>query len=350
MTVQEIVHHYRSRFIDRYGATLTPAQWSALNAMQGCRQGQYGELAWTCDGCERSTYSLRSCGHRSCNQCQNHSTEQWLKRQEQKLLPVTYYMATFTLPRQLRGLARAHPKTVYTLLMRVATQTLQRFAQNDKSLRGELGLCSVLHTHTRRLDYHPHVHVVIPGGALHKTRREWRKLKGAYLFNGKALAKAFRGAFVRALCDAGIVPSPTPKQWVVQCQKVGKGLQALRYLSRYLYRGVISNSNLIEDDGENITFRYRESNTNTWQTRTVSGEEFIRLLLQHCLPKGFRRARDYGFLHGNAKSIMRLLQWILRVVLPPPNTKVKRKITVACPHCRTPMHCVGFIHRPRAPG
>lgn len=350
MNVQEITHRYHSRFVQRFGHALNQHQWSALNAMEGCRQGQYGELAWSCQGCEHSAYTLRSCGHRACNQCQQHSTENWLQRQETKLLPVTYYMATFTLPRELRGLAKVHPKAVYTLLMRTAAEVLNTFARNDPSLAGELGLCSVLHTHTRRLDYHPHVHIVIPGGALNKARREWRKAKDRYLFNGKALAKAFRGAFLRALSDADLTTHQTPKKWVVQCQKVGKGLHALRYLSRYLYRGVISNRNLIADDGENITFRYRESKTNTWKTRTMPGEEFIHLLLQHCLPKGFRRTRDYGFLHGNAKSTMSVLHWIFRVIPPSSRTCNQNKAKRTCPCCHEPMFCVGLVRKPRSPG
>jgi hypothetical protein len=89
----------------------------------------------------------------------------------------------------------------------------------------------------------------------------------------------------------------------VQCQAVGKGLPALKYLSRHLYRGAISNKNIILDDGTHVTFQYKDSKTNTMKTRVLLGEDFIELVLQHTLPKGFRRARDYGFSHGNAKQL-----------------------------------------------
>lgn len=206
-----------------------------------------------------------------------------------------------------------------------------------------LGLCAVLHTHTRRLDYHPHVHIVVPGGGVHRARREWRKLQGDYLFNGRALAAAFRGAFLKALDNANLNPGITPKKWVAQCQKVGRGNHALQYLSRYLYRGVISNRNILKDDGSNVTFRYRDSKTNTWQTRTVPGEEFIALILQHVLPKGFRRARDYGFLHGNAKPLLSIVQWVLQVNLP--GKIPRRQATFCCPRCRQPMIFCG-VRRP----
>jgi hypothetical protein len=251
---------------------------------------------------------------------------------------VDYYLVTFTLPFELRAVAKANSAPVLPLLMQCAADTLRRFGRNEPGLAAELGLCAVLHTHTRRLDYHPHVHIVVPGGGVNVQRHEWRKLKGQYLFNERALAKAFRGAFLRALSDAGLSIPRTPQKWVAQCKRVGRGLQALQYLSRYLYRGVISNHNIIEDDGDNVTFRYRDSQTNTIQHRTLPGEDFMALLLQHVLPKGLRRARDYGFLHGNAKRILKIVQWVLRVMLP--ERLATKKAQFRCPHCQGRMFVI----------
>jgi Putative transposase/Transposase zinc-binding domain len=348
MTLQAIVQRYRHRFTEQFGHALSRDQWSALNAIEGCRQGPYGEMAWACQRCAHNTHTPRSCGHRACNLCQDQSTQAWLQRQEQKRLPVNYYMVTFTLPKELRGVVRQHRSTCYDLLMRCAAQTLKIFAKNDSTLGGELGFCAVLHTHTRRLDYHPHVHIVVPGGAINKARRQWCKVRGRYLFNGRALAKAFRGAFLKALSQAGITPGRTPTKWVAQCKRVGKGTEALRYLARYLYRGVISNANILSDDGCKVTFRYRDANSHQWKTRTVTGEQFIALILQHCLPKGFRRARDYGYLHGNAKAVMRILQWVLNVQRPAPPTK--KAASLPCPHCRGAMRVTGFYPRKFQPG
>jgi Putative transposase/Transposase zinc-binding domain len=301
-------------------------------ALMGCHTEQYGTLNLACQACSQETIRYRSCGHRFCNQCQQHSTQTWLERQTQKLLPVDYYLVTFTLPFELRALSQAHSAVVLPLLMQCAAETLKQFGRNDKNLSAELGLCAVLHTHTRRLDYHPHVHVVVPGGGVNAQRNEWRTLKGNYLFNGRALGIASRGAFLHALANAGLSLPATPAKWIAQCEKVGRGLQALQYLSRYLYRGVISNHNIIADDGQNITFRYRDSKTHTIEYRTLPGEDLIALLLQHVLPKGLRRARDYGFLHGNAKRILKLVQWVLRVMLP--EKLALKKAQFQCPHCK----------------
>lgn len=348
--LQTIATRYRDTFFARYGQTLNADQRSALNAMIGCRQGQYGELDIECAACSHHEILPRSCGHRACNQCQDASTQAWLTRQLNKQLPVTYYMATFTLPSELRGVAKAHRKTVYGLLLQSAVTTLKTFGLNKNGFEAELGLCAVLHTHTRRLDYHPHVHIVIPGGGVHRARKEWRRIKGDYLFNGMALAKVFKGVFLKALTEAGIPFDKTPSQWVVHCDNVGRGKEALQYLARYLYRGVLSNANILHDDGEYVTFQFKDSATQQWMQRRERGEDFLHLVLQHVLPKGFRRARDYGFLHGNCKPLLRLVQWILKVRLAAKEDDVAtspgKRLT--CAECKGRMRVVGMrLARPK---
>ena len=215
------------------------------------------------------------------------------------------------------------------------------FGLNKKDLNAELAMTAILHTHTRRLDYHPHVHIVVPGGGINIQRTEWRKVKGDYLFNGFKLAAAFRGAMLNAIEQSGLWVPSTPKKWVVNCKKVGRGRPALQYLSRYLYRGVISNKNIVSDDGTYVTFRYTDSKTNTIKTRRERGEYFMKLVLQHTLPKGLRRCRDYGFLHGNAKRILRVVQWALQIAVPI-ETQVERK-KVICKKCQQPMEFLRFI-------
>ena len=140
------------------------------------------------------------------------------------------------------------------------------------------------------------------------------------------------------------IPYNTPKKWIVDCEHVGQGLPALKYLSRYLYRGVISNNNIVDDDGVNVTFKYIDSKTGKSKTRTIAGEDFIALLLQHTLPKGFRRARDFGFLHGNAKKVLLLIQYLLKVYLT--EFKKSEKPCFRCKNCKSQLSITGFI-RPK---
>lgn len=348
MELATIARHYLTRFKARHGASTTQSQWSALNAILGCRTGQYGQMALSCTDCAWQSQRYRSCGHRACNQCQHHCTTQWLLRQEGKLLPVEYFMVTFTLPYALRALAKANQKLMYALLFECAVSTLKDFGINEKGLAAELAMTAILHTHTRRLDYHPHLHLIVPGGGVNKQRNEWKKRKGKYLFNGRKLAAVFRGRMLAAIQGAGLTPPTTPQKWVAHCKHVGRGLPALKYLSRYLYRGVISNNNILKDDGTFVTFQYKDSDTGTMRTRQIRGEDFIALVIQHTLPKGFRRARDYGFLHGNAKRLLKIVQWVLQVVIPTP--KNSQRPAFICARCQAPMSIIGFSRRLLAPG
>uniref|UniRef100_UPI003D34E5D3 IS91 family transposase n=1 Tax=Granulosicoccus sp. 3-233 TaxID=3417969 RepID=UPI003D34E5D3 len=189
---------------------------------------------------------------------------------------------------------------------------------------------------------HPHVHLIIPGGAIDAAAHRWRTPKGKFLFSHKALATVFRARMLEGMKQAKLLPQSTlPETWVVDCRAVGNGLPALKYLARYLYRGVISESQLLCDDGEMVTFRYLDAQTQQWKTRTVDGAHFLWLLIQHVLPRGFRRVRDYGFLHGNSRRKLLLVQWVLKVSLAaiaPPRPRPE----LHCPHCTIPMRFTGI--------
>jgi len=342
MKLASLVQRYRQGFEQHYASSITKPMRKAMNAVQACRTEHYGKMQLCCPQCQSQAEHFHSCGHRSCPACQHYDTGQWLERQTQKLLPVEYYMATFTLPRELRAFVWHHQRTLYSVLFECAISTLKSFGLNDTSLGGELGLIAVLHTHSRRLQFHPHVHVVIPGGCFLRLKQQWKKQRGQYLFNEFNLATVFRARMLEAITQAGFyLPNDLPKQWVVHCDHVGKGLPALKYLSRYLYRGVISERNLIEDDGTYVTFSYRESDTSTIKTRRCKGEHFLWLVFQHALPKGFRRTRDYGFLHGNATKTRQFIQLLLQVILPVPEPK--QRPAFICRHCRVAMRITAFI-------
>ena len=254
MDVATIAQQYLARFKARHGSSITPDQWSALNAIMGCRTEQYGQIMMSCQACDWQSACYQSCGHRSCNRCQNHAATQWLERQRKKLLPVEYFMVTFTLPGELRALAKANQRVVYGLLFDCAVSTMKSFGMNDKTFAAHLAMTAVLHTHSRQLDYHPHVHLIVPGGGVTPDRKQWKTVNGKYLFNGRQLAAVFKGRLLAALKQAGFWLPSTPKRWVAQCQHVGRGLPALQYLSRYLYRGVVSNHNIIHDDAPESRF------------------------------------------------------------------------------------------------
>lgn len=333
----------------QYGARLDSRQVQALRAIEACRTGAFGQLQLGCGACGQQVVAPLSCGHRSCPRCQNHVASQWLDRQRRKLLPVPYFMVTFTLPAQLRPLARDSPETVYKALFDSAIDTLRSFGRRNAGI-DQLGLCAVLHTQTRRLDYHPHVHVIVVGGGLDRHGRVWTPTQRDYLFNAGALAEVFRGKLLATLKAAALaLPSGIPTRWILDCRAVGHGAPALDYLSRYLYRGVLSEHDLVALDRDHgtVTFRYREGRAGEHKgrtrTRTLPIATFLYLLTLHVLPTGFHRVRDYGFLHGNAKAKLQRLQLLLRVWLipqPPPERPAFR-----CPCCDAPMRILGITRR-----
>jgi len=322
MRLADLIAQFEPALLTQYGAQLLPSHHRALAALKTCRTRFAPHMLAACEGCHTQACLPHSCGHRACPHCQHHESALWLQRQLKALVPATYFLVTFTLPAPLRPLAWAHQRVVYEALMRGSWDTLRTFSQNDRKLAGTPGALAVLHTHNRQLGFHPHVHVCMPAAALSATERLWRtKVKlgktpgsqqgarGGYLFNHKALGKVFAAKVRAALSEAGLtLPANLPERWVVDCKAVGDGQAALRYLGRYLYRGVISEKDILRCQGGQVTYRWRDAKTGQNATRTLPGADFLWLLLQHVLPKGFQRARNFGFLHHNSRRALHLLQ------------------------------------------
>ncbi|MBL0380041.1 MAG: transposase [Desulfofustis sp. PB-SRB1] len=153
------------------------------------------------------------------------------------------------------------------------------------------------------LDYHPHIHVIVPAASINRITLLWRVKSGKYLFNHTALAQVFRAKVLHGLRQENLCPPHNnPQQWVVDCKHVGTGEKALAYLGRYLYRGVIREQDILHYTDATVTYRYFHAKTKKYRTKTVAGEQFLALLMRHVLPKGFRRTRDYGFLHPCSKK------------------------------------------------
>lgn len=338
----QVIETFGADFLAQYRDRLSAEHLKALAALGQCRTHASAKIELQCPQCAQRSLIPHSCGHRHCPHCQAHQSQQWIERQVHKQVPATYFLLTFTLPAEFRPLAWAHQQSIYDLLLSCAWQSVHRFSRNDRQLQGTPGAISVLHTNTRRLDYHPHVHLLMPAAAIDTQRKRWRtkrrgRAKGHYLFNHKALAKVFRAKMLAGIEAAGLaLPPRHPSTWVVHCKSVGNGEKALVYLGRYLYRGVIREQDILSCDNGQVCFRYREAKTGQMQYRTLSGAHFLWLVLQHVLPKGFRRARNFGFLHPNCKRLIALLHVLLKFA--PPSLPATIRPPVLCPCCGAAMH------------
>lgn len=332
--LSSVIEQVETDFMRQYGQQMLPSHRQTLAAIKTCRN-QYSALMQVhCNDCHIDKFLPHSCGNRHCPHCQHHESQQWLENQCKKQVPANYFMVTFTIPAQLRSLFFQHQRLGYGLLFDCVWNTLQTFSNNDKQLKGTPGAIAVLHTHSRALAYHPHIHIVIPAAAMDKARRLWRTKAGKYLFNHKALAKVFRAKLLAAITLNKLkLPEDCPDQWVVDCKSIGSGEKALVYLGRYLYRGVIQEKDIVSCKKGNVTFRYLDSKTKKYQYKTVSGARFLWLVLQHVLPKGFRRARNYGFLHPNSKTLINLLKVILHFDASLLLKKMKPRPELVCAGC-----------------
>ncbi len=211
------------------------------------------------------------------------------------LLPVPHFMLTFTLPSELRSVARSHQKLIYDLLFRISAAAVQHLARDSRFVGGQIGMVGVLHTWGRNLSYHPHVHYLVPGGGVAADGQTWLSCRKNFLVPVKALSRIFRAKFRDALrkmdCFALVPASVWKQEWVVHCQSVGSGFKALKYLAPYIFRVAISNNRILKLTDDKVTFRYRASDTGKTRFCTLAAEEFIRRFLQHVLPKGFVYAR-----------------------------------------------------------
>jgi len=306
--VAEIFRRYGSQYREKYGERMPSSHLQVMWAIEHCRTEALGGHVYHCQVCEEKRYCYHSCRNRHCPKCQNEKGQLWLEKQGDSLLPVPYFMITFTLPTELKELARSHQKLFYNLLFRVSAAAAQKLALDPRFVGGKIGMVGVLHTWGRNLSYHPHVHYLVPAGALADDGETWLPARTDFLMPVKALSKLFRAKFRDALRKteyfAGVPASVWRKDWVVHSKAVGGGLPALKYLAPYIFRVALSNSRILKVADGKVTFRYQDTNGGQMRVCTLAAEEFIRRFLQHVLPKGFVKVRYYGLLSPSYSRIL----------------------------------------------
>ena len=285
---------YLTRFADR----MLPSHQRTLWAITACRTPALGGQLYECEcGVNRPVYF--SCRNRHCPKCQGGVAQAWLEKQRAFLLPTGYALATCTLPSELRNIARSEQRRVYSILIREAAHALLDVTAKRGFIGGEVPIMAVLHTWSRALIFHPHVHMLFSVGGLDLDKETWLKpSKRRYVLPSFALAKRFRERMERAFAREGLgetVPKQVwKKRWVAHVKKVGSGEKALLYLSRYVYRTAISDDRIETFDGSLVGFRWTDSQSGKTRHERLKVEEFLRRFLQHVLPRGFVRVRYYG--------------------------------------------------------
>ena len=362
LEVADILRLHGAAYRASFGDRLLPSHARAMRDLEGCRTAYCGGHVAQCDHCARQVYVYHSCRNRHCPKCHGDQTERWLDAQRARLLPCPYYLLTFTLPSELRALARAHQKVVYGLLMRCAAAALHTLARDSRYLGADLGCLAVLHTWTRAMLYHPHVHLLVTAGGLSADGARWiAPTHPAYLVPVRALSVIFRAKLCAAVNKAGLlaqVPSTVWKRdWVVHAQPAGHGLKVLEYLGRYVFRIAISNSRIERIADGQVTFRYRDNRSQQVRHVTLPALEFLARFLQHVLPRGCTKVRYYGIWSSARRADLDQARALLGGAPIPATTADVSTAPVpdpavpstpaTCPHCRVGRLIVMAVLRPQ---
>ena len=298
--IQQLFQDFGPSYLARFGDAVPVQHRKVIAAIQNCRSGDYGHCVYTCEDCGENHLQPRSCGNRHCPQCQHAKTQQWLEKQLHRQLPGHHFMLTFTVPEALREFIRAHQKTAYAALFSSSAGAIKKLAADPERLGGEAGFFGVLHTWGRTLQYHPHIHYVVPGGALDE-KDEWQASEKEFLLPVRALSTIFRAKFRDAMREAGLLEQIPAEvwdiAWNVNCQPVGSAEATLKYLAPYVFKVAISDRRIVSVENEQVTFTYKKSRSRRVRTMTLHVHEFMRRFLQHVLPTGFMKVRYYGFLN-----------------------------------------------------
>ena len=363
LEVADILRRYGREYLQKFGPTIPARHRRAFQDILHCRTPAMGGHVFSCDHCHHQVYSYHSCRNRSCPKCHGDDTERWLEHRDKELLPVAYFHVVFTLPQELRSQVRSHQKILYGVLMKAAAKALIKLAADPHYVGGRIGVLALLHTWTRTLVYHPHIHCLVPAGGV-SDKQQWLPARPDYLVPVKALSRIFRGMFrdlvAQELPDLIIPEGAWNKEWVVYCKPTLQGAQkVLRYLGRYVYRVAIANSRILSLDDGKVIFRYQKCGATSWKTMTLLAQEFIRRFLQHVLPKGVHKVRYYGLWNPSQRRLLNQVRVVLardaRIQTTPETNLPDEEASArsipegkTCPQCgQGRLVCIGHIPRSR---
>ena len=351
---------------------LTAEEQHIIEQITSCRTAALGGHALKCDVCGYEEISYNSCRNRHCPKCQSLQRARWVEARKAELLPVPYFHVVFTIPEALNPVALYNKTVVYNLLFQAVSETLKQVAANPKNLGAAIGCIALLHTWDQKLNLHPHIHCIVPGGGLGEKNRRWIRSPENYFLPVSILSTVFRGKFLQFLehaFDSGklsfsgtcwqlnerdrfkqLLKNSCRSNWVVYSKPPFAGPErVLRYLGRYTHRIAISNRRILSLSHSEVSFRYTDrKHQNRQKTTKLDVVLFMRRFLFHILPKGFVRIRHYGFLGNPAKNeALSRCRELLAEVCPKDQTKLSApeswqeffivltgKDPTLCPHCR----------------
>jgi len=348
ITLREICTAFAPEYLERY-PTLPTAHRQGISAIQQCQSGAYGHSLYQCPACGGPHRVNHSCGNRHCPQCQQHTTQQWLQHHLDKQLPGPHFLLTFTVPEALRPFIRSYQRPAYQALFQASSMALKQLAKAQRFIGTDLlGFTGVLHTWGRQLQYHPHIHDIVPGGGLSPDRTAWRSARANFLVPVKALSPIYRALVKEEMHRAGLLERIDPQVWTipwnVHSQAKHHGHSAVTYLAPYVFKVAISNHRLVRLTDRTVTFTSRKVGSARLRTTHLDVMEFLRRFLQHVLPHGFMKVRHFGFLHASCAVPLATVRLLMGQGPPsegrPPQRPPPPPRAARCPTCGASMRVV----------
>ena len=340
--IQKLFIDYGPAYLDRFGDSMPANHRKAIEAIVGCRTAACGITVYDCEECGETHHFYRSCGNRHCPSCQHQKSLQWMERQLERALPGHHFMATFTVPEEIRSFIRSHQKEAYGAMFKASSETLKKLSSDGNYIGGDApGFFGVLHTWGRTLTFHPHIHYVLPGGAFSTEDGQWHPSRIDFYLPVKAMSKIYKAKFRDLMIEKGLfeqIPSDVwKKDWNVNIQAVGDSGQTIKYLSRYVFQVAISDHRIVKVEDGNVTFRYRKPDSRRDRLMTLDAMEFIRRFLQHVLPSGFMKIRYYGFLNPNSAVKLDVVRCAIELCnafeTETPEAAIEPVKPLCCPSC-----------------
>lgn len=347
----DVFERFIEPFWALYANSVTLEQRRALQAILQCRTPALGGHCYACPDCGMEHFAYHSCNHRLCPQCGAADTQEWVDKQLEKLLPVPYFMVTFTLPEQLRPILLGSGEAI-ELFFQCSSQALQELLADPKRTGfTRNGFFGVYQSWGQNMSYHPHIHYIVPAVGL-KGDNTLKRLKNPqWLLPAQPLATRLRTLLVNKLLDSARIDRELFREllkidWNASVDPAGSGENAVKYLGAYVQRSVISDQRVLAIEGNQVCIGIKNRDTGEYKPLRMAGVEFIRRYLLHALPKGFHRIRYRGFLHARGKGKLEWLQLLLdgrlnkKAVSPTPVDRV-----YVCRRCGAMMQAVKHLAR-----
>ena len=340
--VADIFRRYGEAYRQQHDGSLSTAQRRVMTAIEVCRTAALGGHLERCDRCDYERPSYDSCRNRHCPKCQSLERAAWVEKRSAEVLPTRYFHVVFSVPEPIASIAYQNKEVVYNILFRATAETLSTIAADPKHLGVEIGFFAVLHSWGQTLQFHPHLHCVVPGGGLSPDGSRWISCRPRFFLPVRVLSRLFRRLFLTHLQEAfdadklqffsalenlrdrrafqEYLDSVRKVEWVVYAKPPFAGpQQVVDYVGRYTHRVAISNNRILDIENGQVKFTWRDyRDHNQQKIMPLSADEFIRRFLLHVLPSGFHRIRYYGFLaNPRRKQKLELCRQLLGAPAPP---------------------------------